>query len=241
MSIFYALISKNFNIVLSEYTDHTGNFQQITRIILYKLKDNYTKLGIIRYNKYIYSYITEENLIYLCISDNKDEDININDNIYLQIRQKEINIILSFLVDIKKNFLSKYSKARIEQMKSYEIKEFNQTICSLMNYYNNKQNVAKKIIPIDKIVKEYQNIRIDNINNYLETHEIINIIIIRNDLINNVSLTHKNPLLSSYNLKKKLKNQIIICLKIIGCIVIFFIFIFILVYTFGKKEDFYYE
>ena len=138
MSIFYALISKNFNIVLSEYTDHTGNFQQITRIILYKLKDNYTKLGIIRYNKYIYSYITEENLIYLCISDNKDEDININDNIYLQIRQKEINIILSFLVDIKKNFLSKYSKARIEQMKSYEIKEFNQTICSLMNYYNNK-------------------------------------------------------------------------------------------------------
>ena len=42
MSIFYALIAKNFDVILSEYTEHTGNFQQITRILLYKIKANHS-------------------------------------------------------------------------------------------------------------------------------------------------------------------------------------------------------
>ena len=79
MPIFYALISKNFNIIISEYTDYIGNFQQITRILLYKLKNKFDKMGIIRYNKYIYSYLTAENLIFLCISNNQDDDIKINE------------------------------------------------------------------------------------------------------------------------------------------------------------------
>ena len=238
MSIFYALISKNYNMVLSEYTEHTGNFQQITRILLYKLKNKYNKIGIIRYSKYIYSYITEENLTYLCISDEQDDNIQINNNIYLQIKQKEINIIFSFLIDIKKHFLSRYDKTRIESMKSYEIGEFERTICLLMNYYNNNPILNKSGIPIDKIYNIYDDIRIDYINDYLETYEIIKIIIIKNEFINNIALTNKNPLLSSYNMKEKLKSNFKICLKIIGCIFLFFFLIFLLVYNFGKKEDF---
>ena len=239
MSIFYSLISKNFNIILSEYTNYTGNFQQITRILLYKLKNKYNNIGIIRYNKYIYSYIIEEKLIYLCISDNKDDDdMNIKDNIYLQIKQKEINIIFSFLDDLKKYFHSRYSNLRIEQMKSYEITEFDKTICFLMNYYNNKPYLNKSGVTIENIFDREETLRINNINDYLETHEIINIIIIKNELVNNVSLTNKNPLLSSYNYKRRLYNNIKICIKIIICICIFFLFICLLVTTFGKKEDF---
>ena len=238
MSIFYSLISKNFNIIISEYTDYTGNFQQITRILLFKLKNKYDKIGIIRYNKYIYSYITEENLIYLCISDNQDDDININDNIYLQIKQKEINIIFSFLTDLKKYFHSRYSDERIEQLKSYEITEFDKTICFLMNYYNNKPVVTKGGILIDNIFDKDQSLKIDNINDYLETHEIINIIIIKNEFVNNITLTNKNPLLSSYNCKRKLKNNLKIGLKIIFFIFVFFFLIYLLVFTFGKEEDF---
>ena len=239
MSIFYSLISKNFNIILSEYTNYTGNFQQITRILLYKLKNKYNNIGIIRYNKYIYSYIIEEKLIYLCISDNKDDDdMNIKDNIYLQIKQKEINIIFSFLDDLKKYFHSRYSNLRIEQMKSYEITESDKTICFLMNYYNNKPYLNQSGATIENIFDREETLRINNINDYLETHEIINIIIIKNELVNNVSLTNKNPLLSSYNCKRRLYNNIKICIKIIICICIFFLFIYLLVTTFGKKEDF---
>ena len=238
MSLFYALISKNFNIILSEYTDHTGNFQQITRILLYKLKDNHNKIGIIRYNKYIYSYITEERLIFLCISDNQDNDIYINDNIYIQLKQKEIQIIFSFLNEVKNCFYSKYNYIKIDQMKSYEIVEFDKIICSLMNYYNNKPNMTTGGIPIDAIFKDYENVRIDNINGYFGTEEIMNIIIIRNDLINTLSLTNKNRILSAYNCKKELFRQIKICLRILGFITMFFILIFLMIYTFGKESDF---
>ena len=238
MSIFYALISKNFNIILSEYTEYTGNFQQISRVLLYKLKDKYNKIGVIRYNKYIYSYIIEEKLIYLCISYNQDDDININDNIYLQIKKREINIIFSFLEDIKNTFKYRYNKIRIEQMKSYENEEFDKIISNLMDYYNNKPNLNKRGIPIEYFLSKYDSLKIDSINNYLETYEIVNIIIIKNEFINNVSLTNKNPMLSSYNCKKKLIKNILICSRIIGCIFIFFLLMFLLIYTFGKKEDF---
>lgn len=38
MSILYALIAKEPDVVLCEYTDYSGNFQQITRILLRKIK-----------------------------------------------------------------------------------------------------------------------------------------------------------------------------------------------------------
>ena len=40
MSILYSLISKDFGVVLSEYTKYSGNFQQITRMILKKVHPN---------------------------------------------------------------------------------------------------------------------------------------------------------------------------------------------------------
>ena len=50
MSLIYALIAKNKNIVLSEYTDYNGNFQQITREILENLNPE-NKTGVINYKK----------------------------------------------------------------------------------------------------------------------------------------------------------------------------------------------
>ena len=40
MSILYSLISKDLGVVLSEYTEYSGNFQQITRMILKKVHPN---------------------------------------------------------------------------------------------------------------------------------------------------------------------------------------------------------
>ena len=50
MSLFYALIAKSFDIVLCEYTDYSGNFQQISRMLLRKIQKN-TKLTV-NYDKY---------------------------------------------------------------------------------------------------------------------------------------------------------------------------------------------
>lgn len=50
MSIIYALISKAHDVVLCEHTEYAGNFQQISRVLLRKIKSN-VKYSI-EYDKY---------------------------------------------------------------------------------------------------------------------------------------------------------------------------------------------
>jgi hypothetical protein len=40
MSIIYALIARSSDVVLCEHTDYAGNFQQITRVLMRKIKKN---------------------------------------------------------------------------------------------------------------------------------------------------------------------------------------------------------
>jgi hypothetical protein len=40
MSILYALVAKDRDIVLSEYTEFSGNFQQLIRQLMLKLRPN---------------------------------------------------------------------------------------------------------------------------------------------------------------------------------------------------------
>jgi hypothetical protein len=40
MPIFYSLISKTSDVVLCEHAEYQGNFQQISRVLLRKLKKN---------------------------------------------------------------------------------------------------------------------------------------------------------------------------------------------------------
>ncbi len=45
MSLIYSLISRNSDVVLCEHTEYAGNFQQISRMLLRKIKKN-TKYSI---------------------------------------------------------------------------------------------------------------------------------------------------------------------------------------------------
>lgn len=51
MSFIYSLIARDPDIVLCEYTEYTGNFMQIARLILQKGVKQNTKY-IINYDKY---------------------------------------------------------------------------------------------------------------------------------------------------------------------------------------------
>jgi hypothetical protein len=49
MSIVYTLIAKSNKTILTDYTDFSGNFQQISLIILGKIKKD--RMGIIEYGE----------------------------------------------------------------------------------------------------------------------------------------------------------------------------------------------
>lgn len=51
MAIIYALIARSKKVILTEYTEYSGNFSQITLMILEKLEPN--KMLVIDYDKFI--------------------------------------------------------------------------------------------------------------------------------------------------------------------------------------------
>lgn len=70
MSIIYALIAKNDDQVLCEYTEYKGNFEQISRMILRKIQKN-SRRALIYDESYNFTYINENNITYLSMSDAK--------------------------------------------------------------------------------------------------------------------------------------------------------------------------
>lgn len=247
MSIFYALISKNYEIILSEYTEYTGNFQQITRILLYKIKANHcnneNNQGIYRIqydNNYLFNYIIKDNLIFLCMSfnnignnyNNVSINYSINDN--NNFNQK---LICAFLLDVKNFFYTEYTPLEIDKFKSYEIQEFDKTINSLMNYYNAKPNFTKSGLPIEHIINQKENINIDNINKYFDPDEVMNVIVVQNEAYNSQTIRKKNIVLSGYIRRKEKIEQIKTFGKILGFIIGFIFVIYLMVHFFGNKEN----
>ena len=249
MSILYALIAKNFDLILTEYTEYTGNFQQISRILLYKIKINYNKNNIenskglysIKYdNNYEFNYLITDNLLFLCMAFT-DNDIkynnapikySINDN--NNINQ---NLIWAFLFDVKKFFYTEYTSLEIDKFKSYELQEFEKTLNLLMNYYNAKPNFTKSGLPIDNIMNENEHINIDNINKYFGSDETMNIIVVQNEAYNSQTIRKKNIVLSGYIRRKEKIEQIKTVAKILSFIIGFIFVLYLMVHFFGNKEN----
>jgi len=65
--IFYSLIARNRKTVLVEYTPVHGNFQQVTRTIVSKIKPN-TRQSYDYSSTYMFHYINENNTTFLCLA-----------------------------------------------------------------------------------------------------------------------------------------------------------------------------
>ena len=114
MSIIYSLVSRSYDVVLSEHTEFAGNFQQISRLLMRKM----LKKGksSINYDKYKFHYIFDNNIAYLCMSDNNLRD----------------EIGFAFLLDVKRKFLSMYSDSQIQEFHAYQLTEFNEILQNLI-------------------------------------------------------------------------------------------------------------
>lgn len=126
MSIIYCLVARNSNIVLSEYTEHQGNFQQISRIILRKLSKE-TKLTI-DYNNFQFHYLNDSDLeiSFLCLTENIS-----------------FEYAFGFMYDCKKLFLERYNLNKVKTACSYQLQEFADTFKDLIIYYNTRPSITK--------------------------------------------------------------------------------------------------
>ena len=213
MSIYYGLIAKSPDIVLSEYSDYHGNFMQIIRVLLRKIPKKECLLEI-SYDNYIFSLISDNYLTYLCLSENLPS-----------------NLIYFFLSDLKFKFYKKYKINEIKDMNVYELISFNSEICNVINHYINSPRFT---LSGEEIT---ENIRIkiikNDVNEFISKSNKIKLIILKNDE-NNINLDNSN-LLQYENSNKRItslnfpsENQqrfqmFISCLIIIFLIYIYYI------------------
>jgi hypothetical protein len=117
MSIISGLIAKHPDVVLCEHSDFMGNFRQITRIILQKLKPN-CKYSI-DYEKYKFFYINENKITYLCLTEGISS-----------------STAFSFLEDLKKKILNTYKNEELLSFKEYQLNGFTDELKGLIVFIN---------------------------------------------------------------------------------------------------------
>ena len=84
MSIFYTLVAKRNNIILCDYTTHTGNFQVVTMQVLKQIVPDTSKS--LELEDYLFHYTHSNGILILCMADRG-------------VQQK---LAFSFLQDIRK-------------------------------------------------------------------------------------------------------------------------------------------
>ena len=208
MSIFYALIAKFPDIVLSEYSEYKGNFMQIIRIFLKKIPQ-ISQLLEISYDNYILSSISDNNLIFFCLTENLPS-----------------NLIYFFLSDLKFKIYEKYNQNEILKMTAYQLTSFNSEINNVINYYMTSPRFTLSGEEIS------DNILIDiikrDIEEFISRKNKVGLIIMKNDNNDDINMNNKNYL-NNIRLYFPSETQQRIQM-FIACLIIFFlIYIFYII------------
>ena len=114
MSIIHALVARHPDIVLCEYSEHTGNFLQISRIILQKVVKTDTKQMII-YDNHKFYFINENKITYLCLVE------GLNDS-----------AAFAFLNDVKKKLIQSYDYTQLSNYNTFQLNEFTDVLKQFM-------------------------------------------------------------------------------------------------------------
>ena len=106
MSIFYVLIAKRNDMILVNYTEYSGNFEQITIDLMKRIEPETKKT--FELSDYLFHYINEDSLTILCMT-SKD-------------MQKKLSF--AFLADVRKRLFDFYSPHELQNAKAFGLKTF---------------------------------------------------------------------------------------------------------------------
>ena len=173
----------------------------------------------------------KDNILFLCMSF-KENIINSQTN-----SLDENILIYAFLFDLRNFFFTQYNIFDIEQSKSYEYQDFDNTIQLLIEYYNARPQFTKSGVPVYNFVNEDKKIIIESLNRYFNTDETLNMTVYQNEAYNNQAIAKQNLVLLDYNKRMEKIEQIKTIVKILGIIFGFILILYLFIHFFGNKEN----
>mmetsp|Transcript_7479 Transcript_7479/g.13466 ORF Transcript_7479/g.13466 Transcript_7479/m.13466 type:complete len:223 (-) Transcript_7479:185-853(-) len=205
MTIVYALVSRQ-KTVLAEHTatSATGNFPTVTRVLLAKIPSVDGKMTYV-YDEYVFHYVVENNICYLCMSD----ELNKHRIPYL------------FLEDMKDQFVGRYGREDPQRAIAFSYNEqFSKIIKDRMEFYNSGAPVDN-IGAVKSQIEDVKGVMVQNIEKVLERGEKIELLVDKTDRLNQQAFKFEA---SSRNLRKSLYWKRLRCYAITGTITALIIF-----------------
>jgi len=184
MRILYSVISRQ-NTVLAKYASCVGNFSEISDLVISKIPLGDGKMTY-SHGEYLYHYICENNLIYLCITENGFDRGN----------------AFQFLETIQTKFKSKF-ESRAQTASAYSLNtEFSLVICEEMKIFNNPAlNKPDKISTLREEVNEVKDIMVKNIDELVERGERLDLLVDKTENLSASAVTFRT---ASTNLHRKM-------------------------------------
>ena len=109
-TIYYAIVAKGKDTILTEYTSYKGNFKQYATQLMERIQENTMKT--FELEEYFFHYINEFGISVLCMTDKKFER----------------KLAFAFLQDVKKSLLEHYTSRDLQNASEGQLSTFSQTI-----------------------------------------------------------------------------------------------------------------
>jgi vesicle-associated membrane protein 7 len=200
--IIYAIVLRDPDTVLSEFSKAQGNFPQITRNIISKVPRN-GKFSYSYNESYSYHYNSENNFVFMCLTD--------------ALFTKRVAFL--FLEDIKSKFFEKYSKIANTVIAFGINTEFVEVIKTRMNFFNTDTSIDK-ISALKASVDQAKNIMVDNIDKVLARGEKVELLVKKTEYMSEQAVTMKKR---AVLVKKKMWIQNFKMQAICACMVLLLI------------------
>lgn len=162
MTILYCLISRETT-ALAEFTDASGNFTTVTRVLLSKIpvyEDG--KMSYV-YDNHVFHYIIENRIIYLCMCDETDKR----------------RIPFSFLEDVKQRFTEVYSEHAQTAITFAFNTEFSPVLKQRMDHFNNPS--SDSLTTVNNKIHDVKDVMVKNVEMLLERGEKLELLVDKTD------------------------------------------------------------
>lgn len=205
MPILYSVISRGTTI-LAKYADCVGNFAEVTEQIITKIPMENHKLTY-SHGSYLIHYICEDQLVYMCISDDEFE------------RARSF----LFLTAIKQRFVNTYG-LQVATAIAYAMNyEFSRTLASEMKHYSESKDVDA-IAKVHGQIDELKDIMVKNIENVTARGERLELLVNKTENLRNSSVSFRK---TSRNLARAMFWKNIKLYVIVGFVLLFVIYVII--------------
>lgn len=165
MPIVYALVARG-KVVLAEYTNTSGNFPTVTRVLLAKIPPQSTRQSYI-YDSHVFHYVVSGGLTYLCMSS----------------EQNRHRLPFAFLGKVEEVFTGKYGSQALTAIAFSMNDEFSHILKKEMDYYNNNPDVDA-VSKVKGQIEDVKNVMVENIEKVLERGEKIELLVDKTDRLN---------------------------------------------------------